>query len=128
MALVRLRVSERSTQEIAFDILNQAEESVPASSLSTATLTLYDVDTYVPDASPIVGIINGRDGVDVLNAHGVTIDADGHVVWTMDPADNPIVTERRQIERHRAQFHFTWSGGAFHQEIEIEVENLRSVT
>src|SRR5687768_6325182 len=106
MAIDRVRVNERSTKVIEFDILDQAGAAVPAASLSAATLTLVDLDTYV-QGSPSEGIINARDAHNVLNANQVTISAAGHVVWTMQPGDNPIVTSRRQIERHRAMFRFT---------------------
>lgn len=125
MAIDRVRVNEESTKVIEFDILDEDDEGVPATSLATATLTLYDMDTFTSDVSPDEGIINSRDGQNVLNTNDVAIDSEGHVIWTMDPDDNPIVTERRQVERHRALFLFTWSGGQFKQEIEIEVVNLR---
>lgn len=121
----RIRVNEGSTKVVEFDILDEAGDGVPAADLDTATLRLYDLDTYVPGGSPAQGILNDRDEEDVLDTNDVDIDADGHVTWTMQPEDNQIVTPRRQIERHRALFAFTWDTGAYQQEIEIEVVNLR---
>lgn len=126
MAIDRIRVSEASTKLVEFDVLDETGAGVPAASLTGARLTLYDIDTYVP-GSPTTGILNGREAQSVLNANGVTIDTVGHVEWPMDPDDNVVVNPRRQVERHRAEFHFTWATGEFHQEIEIEVVNLRSV-
>lgn len=125
MAIDRVRVNEGSTKLIEFDILDEDGEGVPVASLSSATLRLFDLDTYVPGASPAEGILNDRHDQDVLNDNDVTINSSGHVVFTMQPDDNVIVTPRRQIERHRALFAFTWATGTYQQEIEIEVVNLR---
>lgn len=121
----RVRVNERSTKLIEFDVLDEDGAGVPAANLTTAQLTLYDMDTAAPGESPDESILNDRDAQDVLNVNDVTISSVGHVEWTMQPDDNVIVTSRRQLERHRAQFLFTWVGGEFRQEIEIEVLNLR---
>lgn len=127
MAIDRIRdVNERSSKVVTFTLKDQAGAPVPAASLTAAELTLYDVETY-ENASPAVGILNDRQGQNVLNLNNVTIHStSGLVTWTMQPEDNVIVTERRQVERHRAMFHFAWSGGSFDYECEIEVVNLRS--
>lgn len=128
----RLRFNEASTGAIEFDIVDEAGIGVPTADLTAAQLTLYDVDTAAPapDGSPAQGVINGRSVQDILNTNDVTIVDVGspgaaHVTWQVQPADNIIVTARRQVERHRAMFRFTWSGGAFDYEIELEVVNLR---
>lgn len=123
----RFRFTEKSSGGIDFAIKDQDDVAVPAASLTAATLTLHDLDTYEPDSSPAVGIINSRDAQDILNANDVTIDSSGHVIWSVRPEDNPIVTRRRQLERHRAKFQFVWATGAFNYECELEVLNLRSV-
>ena len=128
MAIDRVRVNEGSVKLLEFDIVNEADEAVSESSLTSAQLTLLDIETYAPGASPATGIINDRDAQDVLNDNNVTIDSEGHVVWTMQPEDNVIVTPRRQVERHRAQFSFAWDEGSFNVEIEIEVVNLRKAS
>lgn len=126
MALTRLRVNELSSFTITATILDQASQPVPLSDITVATLTLFDLETYNPSGSPIVGIINSRDAQDVLNANNVTIHAtSGLLTWVMQPADNPIVTTRRQIERHRAELHVEFVSGEFNAEWEIEVLNLR---
>lgn len=122
-----VRFSERSSAQIAFDIKDANGAAVPASALSSAQLTLFDMDTYSGKASsPSEGIINNRLNQDVLNASNVTIDSNGHVVWSVQADDNVIVTSRRQIERHRAMFQFVWASGSFFYEIAIEVKNLRA--
>lgn len=123
----RFRFDEQSTGAIEFDIVDRNDDPVPASSLSAATLTLFDWETGAGNrgGSPAQGVINSRDAQDVLNDNNVSISAEGHVVWTVQPEDNVIVTYRRHIERHRAMFTFTWSGGSFNYECELEVMNLR---
>lgn len=130
----RVRVNEQSVKVVEFDIVDAEDQAVPADSLTVGELTLYDMDTFVP-GSPTVGIINGRNAQDILNDNNVTIDSSGHVVYTMPAADNAMPDDvdsrahllRRQVWRHRAQFHFEWDDGSFNYEFEIEVVNLRSV-
>lgn len=131
--MTRYRFNERTAQLIEGDILDAAGQPVDVSRLTAATLMLYDLDTYVPGASPAEGVINSRDQQDALNAHDVAIDADspatvGHFVWSVQPADNIIVTPRRQIERHIAELTFTWDSGEFVYACELDVVNLRSVS
>lgn len=124
----RFRFTELSSGAIEFDIKDQDGAAVPAASLTAATLTLHDLETYDPGSgSPVVGIINSRDHQDVLNNNRVSEDSSGHVIWSVQPDDNPIITARRQLERHRAKFYFEWASGSFNYECELEVLNLRSV-
>lgn len=124
MAVGRVRVNEQSSKTVEFDILDENDLGVSYGSLTAGTVTLLDLETFVA-GSPPEGTINNRDLQNCLNTNGVTIDANGHVIWTMDPEDNVIVNPRRQIERHRAMFDFTWNGGSFAFEFEVEVVNLR---
>lgn len=122
----RVRVNEQSVKAVTFTITDENSDPVASASLDAAELTLYDVDTYV-GGSPATGIINDRQAQDVLNTNDVTVGAtDGLVTWLMQPEDNVIVTELRQVERHRAAFRFAWDTGSFEYEFEIEVTNLRS--
>lgn len=129
MALDRIYVNEGSSKTVTFTLNDNAGLAVPLANISTAILTLYDVETYEPGVSPTVGIINGREEQDVKNANNVTIHAtSGLVTWAMQDEDNPIVTIRRQVERHRALFRFEVSTGArLEYEFEIEVKNLSPV-
>lgn len=132
MAISRFRFNERSTATIQGYIQDENGQGVDPSVLTGATLTLYDLDTYAPGDTPVLGIINSRDLQDVNGTNDVDFPlnspVDGQFVWSVQPEDNVIVTERRQIERHRAVFDFTWATGSFNYECEIEVVNLRSVT
>ncbi len=125
MAIIRVRQQELTSGIVEGDLVDALGNPIPASALMTATLTLWDVETGSPATSPSTGILNTRDAQDVLNTNNVTIDTVGHFVWAVQPADNVIVTSRRQVERHRAMFHFAWAAGALDYECELEVMNLR---
>lgn len=129
MAITRIRVNENSSRTITFTLKDNAGTVVPLADITEAELTLYDMDSHAP-GSPAVGIISSRDAQNVKNANNVTIHAtSGLVTWAMQPEDNPIVTARRQVERHRAQFRFVVSGVELNSEpIELEVVNLRKAS
>ncbi len=134
MAIPRARFIENSSGFIRAQIIDADGEPVPESAITAASLTLYDLMTFVPGVSPAVGVINNRNAQDV-NASGmspaslndVTYLDNGYFRWDLKPEDNPIITPRRQIERHRAEFSFAFAGGSFNYQIEIEVVNLRKV-
>jgi hypothetical protein len=125
VAITRIRLNEHSSRTVTFYLKDNAGVVVPLADIDEAELTLYDVETFVYGASPAEGIINNRDAQNVLNANNVTIHAtSGLVTWAMQPDDNPIVTARRQIERHRAEFRFEVNGVELHADpIEFEVGN-----
>ena len=127
MAIERFRFDEQSSGCIEGDILDREGEPVSVDALTAAELTLFDWDTGANGVglSPRDGIINDWDSRDILNANNVTIDSAGHFLWNIQPEDNVIVTNRRQIERHRAMFLFTWADGEFRFECELDVVNLR---
>lgn len=119
-------VTEGSGKTVTFTLTDSAGIAVPLADIDSATLTLYDLDTYRP-GSPVLGILNSREAQNVKNANNVTIHGtSGLVTWVMQPEDTVIVTERRQVERHRAMFRFVVAGVALDYEFEIEVTNLRS--
>ncbi len=132
MAITRERFNEGSSGYIRAQIVDSDGEPVLFDDLTAASLTLLDLMTYAPAASPAVGIINDRDAQDILAAglspaemNDVAYEADGYFTWHVQPEDNAIVTPRRQLERHRAEFHFEFPGGAFNYAIELDVENMR---
>ncbi len=132
MAISRERFNEGSSGYISAQIVDRYGAPVSVDDLTAATLTLLDLQTYAPGASPTVGIINARDDQDILASglspaelNDVSYESNGYFRWDVQPEDNVIVTPRRQLERHRAEFHFEFAGGAFNYPIEIEVVNLR---
>ncbi len=121
-----IRVNEKSSRTITFILKDNTGTPVPLSDLDSLTLTLYDLQNYTSGISPIRGIINARDGQNVLNANDVTVHAtSGLVTWAMQPDDNTIETARRQIERHMAEFRFVVGTTELDYQLEIEVLNLR---
>ena len=62
--------------------------------------------------------------------NGVTVDSSGNIVWTLDPADNIIVTATEERELHVALFEWTYSGRAKSgkHEVTLLLENLVKVT
>ncbi len=133
MAIPRKRFNEGGTGFVTAQVVDDDGAVVSESAITAATLTLFDLQTYVPSASPAVGIINGRDAQDI-NAAGqspaslnnVTYLDNGYFRWDLQPEDNIIVTPRRQIERHRAEFNFQFDSGSFFYAVELEVINIRS--
>ena len=113
-------VRERSTALYGAVIQDETGEVIPASTLTTLTLTLYDLAT--------AAVINSRSSQNVLNANNVTVSSGGVLVWTMQAADNNIIgrTPIDSYENHRALFEWTWSSGARagSHEVIIEVLNI----
>jgi hypothetical protein len=115
-------VNEKVTAKYSAIIQDEDETALSSSDLQTLTLTLYDKSTGT--------IINSRNDQDVLNTNGVSVDANGNVVWLMDPDDNAIVTSTSKVEKHVALFKWTWDSGNKEgkHEIVIQVKNLTKVT
>lgn len=80
--------------------------AIPLANLLTIVLTFYNVD----DSS----IINSRSDQNVLNMAQVTIHStSGLLTWTMQAADNPIVSTTLAVgasELHKALFEYTFTG------------------
>ncbi len=127
----RFRFNQGASGVIPVVVKDGTGAVVPNGDLTVATLTLWDVDTYELDSSPIAGIINDRFQQDILGVNlspatlnDVTYGQDS-IRWDVQPEDNIIITPRRQVERHRALFAFEFPTGEFTYECEIEVVNLR---
>lgn len=125
MALTRVRVNQDSSGQITGTVLDAAGLAVAGSRVTSVLVTLWDLETYNADASPIAGIINGHQSEEVfaVSPSVLTIDEAGAFVWPLEPADNPIVTANQPIERHRAAFVFVFDTG--HYELAVEVDVLR---
>jgi hypothetical protein len=115
-------LNEKTSSEITGQLQDETGAGVPAASLTSFTLTLYDLNTGQ--------ILNSRNAQNVLNANGVTVDSNGNVVWTLSPADNAIVTDALGVETHIALFQWTWAGGlkGANVEVAIPVRNLAKVS
>lgn len=74
--------------------------------LDSLVLTLRDELTH--------GIINERDGQDVLNVNGGTLDVDGNFTLRLDPDDMGIVHTGLPREWHEAELTWVWTDGVEH--------------
>lgn len=133
--MTRLRARELSpytvTNQANYPLTDSFGDIVPGSTVTLITVTLWDLDTGDLSTSPMTGIINSRYQQDITAE--VVMDELGNFRWTMAAEDNVIVTNRRQVERHRCTLHFEWTmaspevDGETNVEFEIDVENLRKV-
>ena len=95
-----------SAQFSGFLCIEDGKTPIPSGTLTSLTARLTDYATGQ--------IINGRDSQSVLNSNGGAIDGTtGKFVWTMAPADNPIVgnVSDGEYETHELLFVWTWSSG-----------------
>lgn len=115
MALTTLQpyeVFEGSTARLTFTISDEDGTAIPASALTTATLSLYNRATNTA--------INSRNAQNILNANNVTISSAGVVVASLQAADNAIVgTDRKEV--HVAVFTFTTGAAVAVVEVLITV-------
>lgn len=88
---------ERTTQKIQFTIKDEAGVAIPAASLSTCTLKLYDAATQAAI---------GTATRDVLTS----VDAAGLLALTLGAADSPILNDDLVVEVHVALFEWTYNG------------------
>lgn len=113
-------VVERTSGIYTATLKDQADAVVPASTLATLTLTLYNVAD--------LSIINSRNAQDVLNTNGVAVSEEGVLTWTIAPADNAIVNAARASELHKAVFVATWdTTKQMVHEVDIRVKNVGKV-
>lgn len=115
-------LDEQSSALVTAEVTNEAGVAVPASALSTLTLTLYDRQTGT--------ILNSRDGQDVLNTNGVTVDSAGLFAWGLTPLDTIIIDVTKALETHVGLFTWTYDSGTKtgRHEIVHVVRNLTKVT
>jgi len=119
-------INERTTRRINFKVLDEDGVGIPAASIDTITVTLFEERDEA--------FINSRDHVDIKNTNGGELDRngeDGLGGWTMDPEDNQIVrTASKEEEYHIALFEWTYSAGNKDgkQPVRLKVLNLQHVS
>lgn len=96
-------INERSSARYTATLTDETGAPIDGTALDTATLTLYDKLTGTA--------INSRTAQNVKNTNGVSISAQGALVWVLTPADNAILGSGA-IEEHVALFQVTWGGGS----------------
>jgi hypothetical protein len=97
-------VRQDSSDRWTGQIVDLSGNGVPNTSLITGTLSLYDVDSGTT--------INAWNDTDILANAAVTIDGSGNITWNREAEDNPLLSDRRDVEKHYAEFRFTWADGA----------------
>lgn len=116
-------VYERTTPDYIATLRDKNLNPVPGSVLDSLTLTYFHEYSRV--------IINGRDGQNVLQLNGVTIDENGVLTWTLSLEDTAILHDALMSEPHIARFDYTFPGltqtEVGRKEVRILVDNLRRV-
>lgn len=115
-------IPEKSTWRYTGVLKDEKAVAIPAASLTTLTLTLYNLET--------LAIINSLDGINILNTNRGTVDANGNLAITLHPADNLIVDTTKIEETHMMLLQWTYAAGveAGRHEVEFKVRNLDKVT
>ena len=112
---------ERGTFLYSGTLLDENGAPVTLAALTAFTMDLVDKATGT--------VLNSRTAVDILNTNGGTFHATtGAFTFRFQAADNVIVTDAKQTERHIATFHATWATGVKHWEVHVSVDNLVSVS
>ena len=123
-------VRESSSARLTATIKDETETAIPAASIDTLTLELYDQRTHLDSPGSTAAIINGRAGQDILNANGCVVDSSGNLTLTLKPADNVIVNAGQSSERHVALLKWTYAAGlkAGMEEVLLDVVNYARTT
>jgi len=115
-------LDEKTTPEIVAVLTDLLGDPIPGNTLDSLTLTYYQEYTQA--------IINGRDAQNALQANGVTVDANGKLVWKMSVLDTAILNGALETEPHIAHFVFAYPDGADtvvgSETIRIPVRNTRA--
>lgn len=123
-------VRESSTARLTATLKDETETAIPAASINTLTLLLYDQLTELASPGSTGAVINSRNRVNILNANGCTATSSGGVTLTLTPADNVIVNTGESSERHVALFEWTYAAGlkGGKEEVLIDVSNYARTT
>lgn len=111
-------IAERVTSRITGVLYDHLGAVLPAASLTTLTLTLYDILTG--------NILNSVSAVNILNTGRGTVDTAGNMEIVLLPADNLLNNTALASERHIALIEWTWGSGARSgaREVEFTVSNV----
>lgn len=95
------RANERTTCLYTGQLKDENLAPVSLVDIVSLELTLYDAITGT--------IINGRDGQNVLNNNGVTVNSTGFISWLQTKDDNIIIDDTLDTELHIAKFKCVYS-------------------
>lgn len=114
-------VNEGSSCLISFILKDYDETAISKSSITTATMTLFDKDTQA--------VINTQEDIDVKDGFSAE---GGTFIWELVAASNPIVDAAQGTETHIALFEIASTVGTYSisttEEVYIKVINLHKIT
>lgn len=121
---------ESASAKLTATIQDESETAIPAASLATLTLLLYDQTTELANPGTTTAVINSRNRQNILNANGCAVSTGGVMTLTLTPADNVIVNTGLSSERHVALIEYTYGAGlkAGKEEVLIDVFNYSRTT
>jgi len=96
-------IAEGATPALNFVVQDENGAALPAASLTTLELTLYDKASGT--------IINTRNNQNALNANNVTVDGSGNGKFQTVAADTAILDATKPMEEHVTKFKWTWASG-----------------
>lgn len=119
---------EGTTGLYSFALVDEEDEGIDGSFLTTLTLTLYDGESLT--------VVNNRQDQDILNANDGSIETDPGppltttVTVELQPADTVILNEHRVKEYRVLSFRWTWDSGrrVGRHVVQFGVENVLLVT
>lgn len=114
-------IAEKTTRQFTFTVLDETGTALPAASLSSLKLTLWNKDLGK------TAIATDRD---ILNLNGGTVDSSGNGTLVLSSADNALVNAAVREETHVAQVTWGWSSDTKfgRAEIVFRVANLEKTT
>jgi len=96
------RAGELKSYRITGDLIDETGNPLPPGNLSALTLKLFDENTEA--------IINGVNGLSILNVDRGNVNAAGKFTLDLLPADNPILNPDVLEEAHIAFVEWTFAG------------------
>ena len=114
-------ICEKTTALIKLLLTDEADQLLAPGAIDTCTLTLYERESET--------IINGRNGSNIKNANGGTIDTEG-LALVLANADNALVDPNINHEVHIALIQWTWSSStkAGAKELRLTVFNQAKIS
>lgn len=115
-------IAERTTCRLTAQFTDETAANLQKVNLTTLTMTLYALGSGA--------IINGNDGVNILDANQGVVSAEGLLTLTLAPLDNQILDSALDLELHRILLTWTFGGGAKtgRFELDLYVRNLMKVS
>lgn len=115
--MATVEINEKASALYTATLKDENGVVISLGNITTATMTLFDVETGT--------IINSRNAQDIKNANNVTIHAtSGLLTWSLQPADTIIVDSTRPGEEHRAEITVVYNSRVNKHEVVMYIRNL----